>query len=159
MVVVVGACTSVATGCDSVIRCANLFYNWRAAAKVNEGRWELVLLVGFFIVTCLHRRLFLEHKLNKYYMKKENFKKAEQYTARIVDQLTEMFKDESCSNHIPLSELSEGDNLKCFIHAMSCASAMMFCKLTGEEKNWLEFNHVANSLCFEFMVKNDNEKF
>jgi hypothetical protein len=88
-------------------------------------------------------------------MKKENFKKAEQYAARIVDQLTEMFKDDSCSNHIPISELSEGDNLKCFISALSCASATIYNGLTGEEKNWLEFNHIANSLCFEFMIKSD----
>jgi hypothetical protein len=91
-------------------------------------------------------------------MKKENFKKAEQYAARIVDQLTEMFNDDSCSNHIPLLELSKGDNLKCLIHALTCASAMMFNEITGEEKNWLEFNHIANSLCVEFMVKDDEQR-
>ncbi|MDR3132538.1 MAG: hypothetical protein LBU42_00745 [Prevotellaceae bacterium] len=91
-------------------------------------------------------------------MKEKDVKQTQQYTMCILSQLTSVFDDDECGNYIPLSEMGEGANLKCFIHALTCASAILFNRLTGDNKNFLEFNHVANSLCFEFGIKNDNEK-
>ncbi len=80
----------------------------------------------------------------------ENNEKYCEYAAKILSQIQEMFDDE-CENHIDISELQEGDNLKHFFHALaSVAPGMIFNKFTNDDKNHLEFNHVANLLCFEF---------
>lgn len=45
-----------------------------------------------------------------------------------------------------------------FIYALSTvAPATMYNKLMGEEKNFLEFNHIANQLCFQYGMKDDKE--
>lgn len=76
-----------------------------------------------------------------------------EYTHKLLAHLSEMLTDEESINHIDLAELSEEDNLTHFIHALTCASTMLFNKLTGSELNWLEFNHTANSLLFQYMDK------
>lgn len=75
--------------------------------------------------------------------------KVMQFTALIGQQIMDMFDDES-SNYIDLDDL--GEDATAFIYAMSlCAPAMVYSKLTGDNKNFLEFNHMSNQLCFQFM--------
>lgn len=75
------------------------------------------------------------------------------YALLIQNQILEMFNDEECSNHIELEELNENDNAARFMHALTCASALIYNRLTGEERNFLEFNHIANRLCFQYANK------
>ncbi len=84
-------------------------------------------------------------------------KKAEQYSAQILTHLLEMFTDAECRNTIPLKELQDSDNLKCYLHSLTVVSTMLYNRLTGDEKNWIEFNHLANSLCVEFMIDANNK--
>ena len=80
-------------------------------------------------------------------------KKIEQYTAKILIAITEMFDDEN-ENHIDSKELKEENNLTEFFHALATvAPNFLFNKITGDSKNNLEFNHIANQLCFQFMNK------
>lgn len=73
-----------------------------------------------------------------------------QYAVLISSQISEMFDGES-SNYIDFKELTEGENIKDFIHALATVvPCTMFNKLTNGEKDHLEFNHLANTLCFEY---------
>lgn len=84
--------------------------------------------------------------------KKKEQEKWMTYAALIQSQLVAMFKDD-CENHISLDELSEEENAKHFIHAMATvAPALIFNKLTDDDKDLLQFNHAANTLCFEFLT-------
>lgn len=75
------------------------------------------------------------------------------YAALIQSAIGEMFEEDS-DYHVSVEQLSEGENLKHFIHALAnVVSATIFNNLTGQENNFLEFNHIANALCFEFMSK------
>lgn len=78
------------------------------------------------------------------------------YAVLITNQIAGIF-DKDCENHIDLNELTDSDNAKAFFHALSTAApASLYNKLTGEDNSALEFNHVANHLCFEF-CKTDGE--
>lgn len=81
-----------------------------------------------------------------------------QYAAKISSVLSEILTNEDCENYIGLEELQEEDNLKHFIHALATiAPCHLFNKLTGDDKSWLEFNHVANTLTFEYATKSDED--
>lgn len=76
--------------------------------------------------------------------------KTQQYASKIVAQLAELFNEE-CENYIDINELGEGNNATDFIHALAnIAPNMMAYKLIGEKRNLLEFNHMANQLCFQY---------
>lgn len=69
---------------------------------------------------------------------------AYQITAVIEDALN----NEDNPNHISLKE----EDLTEFIHALATvAPTVIYCNITGDNKNNLEFNHIANLLCFQFM--------
>jgi len=73
-----------------------------------------------------------------------------QYAAKIQTAIGEMFEEDS-TNYINPNELENSDKIKAFLHAMSTVvPCMLYCNLTGEEKNNLEYNHIANHLCFEY---------
>lgn len=77
-----------------------------------------------------------------------------EYAHKISAQIADMFNEDECSNSIDIEELANGNNLKCFIHALATiVPCLLFEKLTGQEKNSLEFNHLANMLVFEFLKK------
>ena len=77
------------------------------------------------------------------------------YAVLIQEQICEMFQSGS-NNHIDSSELQDENNLKDFLHAlMNVVPCSVYGKLTGDEKNFLETNHIANQLCFEYMSKKD----
>lgn len=82
-----------------------------------------------------------------------------QYAVKIISAINSCF-DEDSENHISRQELMEGDNLTHFFQALAnLAPAMIYRRLTGEEVNNLEFNHIANQLVFQYsnLVKNEEE--
>lgn len=84
-------------------------------------------------------------------MKKVN--KSDQYSTKLLLQIQEMFEDESGGNYIDRQELTDPATLKDFLHAvMNIVPTMIFCKMTGDDKNMIEVNHVANQLLFEYML-------
>ena len=78
-----------------------------------------------------------------------------QYAAMLSGKIAEIFDEES-EYHIDQQELQEGDNLTHFFHAL--ANVMpnhLYNKFTGDDKNNLEFNHIANQLVFQYSKKQD----
>jgi hypothetical protein len=78
-----------------------------------------------------------------------------QYAAMLSGKIAEIFDEES-EYHIDQQELQEGDNLTHFFHAL--ANVMpnhLYNKITGDDKNNLEFNHIANQLVFQYSKKQD----
>ena len=81
-----------------------------------------------------------------------------QYAAMITGAIGSMFEEDS-EWAVDQEELMEGDNLTHFMHALAnVAPAHVFNNLTGDSKNHLEFNHVANQLCFQYMNAAKEEK-
>lgn len=80
-----------------------------------------------------------------------------QYAIKINEQIAQMFDSDS-DNHIDIADFEDSEKLKAFLHALSnMVPAMVFNKLTAQEKNFLEYNHFANTLCFEFLKQADSE--
>ena len=80
----------------------------------------------------------------------EQTKKHFQYAAMLGGKIAELFDEES-EFHIDKDELLEGDNLAHFFHALAnLMPTFFFNELTGDSKNNLEFNHIANQLVFQY---------
>jgi len=76
------------------------------------------------------------------------------YANMIQRHLEQMFNDEDCQFFISAKELEEGNNLTHFMHALAnLVPTSMYNELAGEENNQLEFNHLANTLCFQYMKR------
>jgi hypothetical protein len=76
-----------------------------------------------------------------------------EYASLIVNQISEMF-GEDCENYIDEEELKDGKNLTDFFHALAnAAPTLIYCHLTHNDINTLEFNHIANKLCFQYSTK------
>lgn len=72
------------------------------------------------------------------------------YAYKLLSKVQELFDNED-GEGITIEELSENNNTTLFIHALAnIMPNLVFQKLTGEQTNNLEFNHVANKLCFQF---------
>lgn len=85
---------------------------------------------------------------NKNISQKE--KKEIMYAVQINQKLLELFSEDSDINIDP-KELKDDENLICFIHALAnLVPNRMYNQLTGDKKDMLEFNHLANYLCFEY---------
>ncbi|WP_159799257.1 hypothetical protein [Flavobacterium sp. MK4S-17] len=75
--------------------------------------------------------------------------KQEEYTLKILGQLQELF-EEDCENYISMAELENNANAADFFHALAnLAPAVVYTKLTKKEAGSLDFNHIANRLCFQ----------
>jgi len=69
-----------------------------------------------------------------------------EYSALISEKIIELLQEE-----IREDVLEEGDNLTDLFYALSVVSpAMLYSHITGNEVNNLEFNHLANRLCFQY---------
>ena len=81
-----------------------------------------------------------------------NDDKIQQYTIKLLSIISEgLIEDEQLQEEL---QEDDGDNLTMFIHALAnCVPSTMFNRLTGDSKNWLEFNHLANSLIFQYSKK------
>ena len=76
-----------------------------------------------------------------------------EYAAVILIKLEELFQDDNDSS-FDRNELMENDNATEFIHALAnLVPNKIYNKLTGDKKNNLEFNHLANHLCFQYHKK------
>lgn len=76
-----------------------------------------------------------------------------EYSEKVTRVLGLLFNKESefCLNEF---ELGEDVDVKNLIHAFAnVAPCYLYNKITGEDADWLEFNHLANHLNFEFMTK------
>lgn len=72
-----------------------------------------------------------------------------QYAAQINDKIVELLQDE-------IDMESEDFDGTQFFHALATACpTILYNKLTGNELEMLEFNHLANRMCFQFASKND----
>ena len=80
-----------------------------------------------------------------------------QYAAMLSEKIAELFDEDSESDfHIDQQELQEGDNLTHFFHALAnIMPTHLFNNITGDDKNNLEFNHIANQLVFQYSKKQD----
>jgi len=78
--------------------------------------------------------------------------KQEEYTLKILDQLQQLFED-SNENRIALKELEDNANAADFFHALpNLVPTVIYSKLTQKEIGTLDFNHIANRLCFQNAV-------
>jgi len=73
-----------------------------------------------------------------------------EYAVKLNDQIAAMFNEES-ENYIDINELENEENAVAFFHALAnIMPTRFFNKLTNDDKNLLQFNHVANQLVFQF---------
>lgn len=73
-----------------------------------------------------------------------------EYAVKLGMAVASVF-DENSDYRINKSEFENDDNLKAFIHALAnIVPNQIYEMLTGEDKNNLEFNHIANHLVFEY---------
>ncbi|PHR23602.1 MAG: hypothetical protein COA36_16860 [Desulfotalea sp.] len=81
-------------------------------------------------------------------------KKEDEFTIKIMSQIAQMFNEDSdCENQISTEDLEK--HLTEFTHAMAnLAPAMYYNQMTGANVDSLEFNHIANRLCFQFNQNN-----
>lgn len=78
----------------------------------------------------------------------------EEITARLVANLQEQINDEEHEFYIDIKSVNMTD----FIYALSSMMpSYVYTTLTREKSNNLEFNHLVNSLCFQYMKENDKE--
>jgi len=77
-----------------------------------------------------------------------------EYAQKLVSQIALIF-DEDSENHIDTAEFEDDKNLTDFFHALAnVVPAYYFNKITGQEKDNLEFNHMANQLLFQYSKLN-----
>lgn len=75
------------------------------------------------------------------------------YAAQIVGALSTLFDEQSDHGFfIDEEEFNDERNLTMFFHALAnVAPSVFYENMTGENKNLLEFNQLANQLCFQYM--------
>ena len=78
----------------------------------------------------------------------------EEIAKRLLLVISEVIEDKESENFINIKEV----NLTDFIQALSnIVPCYVYNKLTGENMNILEFNHIANKLCFQYIEKEDTK--
>lgn len=81
-----------------------------------------------------------------------NEEKILEYTSKLLSILGEGLEQDD-QIHSELAE-DDGENLTMFIHALgNCVPRIIYNRMTGDDKNWLEFNHLANGLVFQYCKK------
>lgn len=80
-----------------------------------------------------------------------------EYAGILLQKIQELFDEENESGlFIDKEELNEGNNATHFIHALANMMPTAFYNnLVGDDKNNLEFNHLANQLVFQYSKKED----
>jgi len=73
------------------------------------------------------------------------------YTALLASAILDAIQNEDSEFYMDIKELKNDDNMTEFSHALlNLAPMMVFQKLTGNDGNILELNHIANQLVFQF---------
>lgn len=71
-----------------------------------------------------------------------------QVTAKILEVLNELINEDDTVKQMVHEDLTD------FIHVITNhVPTMVFNKMTGDDKNLLQVNHIANQLCFQYMTK------
>ena len=85
----------------------------------------------------------------------KNQSRASQYTAQILEKIGEIVEDEDF-----IKELEEDNNASEFMYALAnLVPASVYNGLMAPEPvNVLEFNHIANRLCFQYANRAEDEK-
>jgi len=74
----------------------------------------------------------------------------EDIASKLLLSLADQLQNDENENYIDMKEVDLTD----FFHALAnILPTYIFNKYTGEDKNQLEFNHVANLLCFQYSTK------
>lgn len=75
------------------------------------------------------------------------------YATILTSKLQELF-DEETEYSISIEEFEDAENCTAFMHALATVTPnQCYNRLTGDDKNNLEFNHLANQLVFQFASK------
>jgi hypothetical protein len=75
-----------------------------------------------------------------------------QYQMRILGAIQGVLEEDDAEF---LLEIRQDNNLTLFMHALAnYVPSSFYNEITGNKLNLLEFNHLANQLCFQFMIKN-----
>jgi hypothetical protein len=70
---------------------------------------------------------------------------------KIIEQVHCLF-DEENEKGIKEEDFMDKENLTIFFHALAnVAPTMLYNRIVQDDKNYLEFNHLANDLCFQYM--------
>lgn len=86
----------------------------------------------------------------------ESQKRQIKYMTKVLSAIQEGCFDEEAENPIDLQEFDDPKKLTEFIHVIANALPnQLYGQLTGARVNNLEFNHIANKLCFQFNTKQD----
>lgn len=94
----------------------------------------------------------------KNYMGTESQEKSNEYAVALMSAIGELFEENS-DYHIDTKEFSEGDNLTHFINALAnVVPTAIYNDFTGDSKNYLEFNHIANRLVFQYSIREVEQK-
>lgn len=84
--------------------------------------------------------------------------KRTEYLKKILSQLEPMFNDEESPNHINLADFADANNATEFIHVVANLIPTVFYeKITNVNKSPLEINQIANRLCFQYALKEQQE--
>lgn len=76
-------------------------------------------------------------------------KKRNEYFTKLLSAVNEVFNEDS-ENYIGINDLTEGENLTDFIHAISnLVPCYVYNKLTKQDEKLLGFNHISNTLIFQ----------
>lgn len=77
-----------------------------------------------------------------------------EYSSKLVGHFALIF-DEKSDYYINPADFQDEKSLTAFVHSLANVFPNhIFNKLTGNDINTLEFNHMANQLCFQFMTLN-----
>ena len=85
-------------------------------------------------------------------MSDEKLKRATQYSIKILSKIEDLIREDEDLQ----SELGDEVNFQCFLHAISTMIPNgLYNGFTGDDLDNLEYNHLANKLCFEICIKRD----
>lgn len=71
------------------------------------------------------------------------------YGALLVHKITEIISEEG--SELNINRIAEEDDLNDFMHALATLMpSSIYTILTDDNVDVLEFNHIANRLCFQF---------
>ena len=85
-------------------------------------------------------------------------KRENEYALILTSVVTKLLTDgKPIEVKIDVKKLQEEDNIEPFIHALAnIMPAVVYNTLTQSNVDILEFNHIANVLCFKYMKQNDS---
>ncbi len=83
--------------------------------------------------------------------------KSTEYAVTIMAKIGELFDEDSDSDYkINVNELEDEENMTHFLHALcNIMPTHIYNKFTGDDKNMLAFNYIANQLVFQYSKKVD----